>query len=476
MQTALPGFSLPPLPEEFSGTITYRGKSHLYLVTWTYERKKPVFELLPDGNATVTAPSDMSVSEVQRYVENEYKKIFPGLAADRTEKAPLITSGVFHIRGISIPYTVDYHYRRRTSTVCYFPEGRLVVQARADATPDELTETLEKHKEWIYLQVIRGDPQYRRGEEGGSLLLGEEQVPYRITYSSRAKRMTLKVSLMNPVTVVVPFETDSESIRRFVEANRGWIADKLGIPDPESRYENDNFFIYADGREIPYHIRTSSRAKRIVLKIHTDNTVEVVAPPRENPVNIHRFVQDKADWVVKKILYTRRPEPPVREYHDGDLLPVLGCDHRLSIVTGTKHPSSELKDGVVEVCIPAGLPPYSVTEAVKQGYTKVLLKTVQEVSCPLIQTWSKRLEIPPPMVKFGNQKTKWGVCSPRGIILNIRLAMAPIEVIEYVVVHELCHVKQPNHSKKFWKLVELMLPDYKDRIVSLKHYGSSYIL
>ena len=73
---------------------------------------------------------------------------------------------------------------------------------------------------------------------------------------------------------------------------------------------------------------------------------------------------------------------------------------------------------------------------------------------------------------IGNQKTLWGSCSPKDVIsLNWRLIAAPREVFEYVVVHELCHLRERNHSSRFWGLVEELMPDYRERRAWLKEHG-----
>jgi predicted metal-dependent hydrolase len=135
-----------------------------------------------------------------------------------------------------------------------------------------------------------------------------------------------------------------------------------------------------------------------------------------------------------------------------------------------------VKDGIIEVSVPDGVPVYTSREAVKQGYEFILQKTLEEIASLVVPVWSARLGIQIPRVRYGNQKTKWGACSPRGIILNIRLAMAPRDLIEYVIVHELCHVRHQNHSKKFWSLVETMIPDYRDRKKRLNDEGLLYSL
>ena len=81
----------------------------------------------------------------------------------------------------------------------------------------------------------------------------------------------------------------------------------------------------------------------------------------------------------------------------------------------------------------------------------------------LVEKNAKLMELYPSSLKFRNNKSRWGSCSYKnGIILNIKLMKFPIEVIEYVVIHELAHIKHKNHSKRFWSLVEKYCPNYKE--------------
>ncbi len=82
------------------------------------------------------------------------------------------------------------------------------------------------------------------------------------------------------------------------------------------------------------------------------------------------------------------------------------------------------------------------------------------------------LGVAPRAIRIGNQKTLWGSCSARGVIsLNWRLLAAPRPIFEYVVVHELCHLRERNHGPRFWRLVGNVLPDYRERRAWPRRHG-----
>lgn len=95
----------------------------------------------------------------------------------------------------------------------------------------------------------------------------------------------------------------------------------------------------------------------------------------------------------------------------------------------------------------------------------------KEIITPIVEEKSKVMQLFPTSLKYRNNKSRWGSCSYKnGINLNINLLKFPIEVIEYVVIHELAHIKHKNHSKKFWSLVEKYSPNYKECEKILKSF------
>lgn len=88
-----------------------------------------------------------------------------------------------------------------------------------------------------------------------------------------------------------------------------------------------------------------------------------------------------------------------------------------------------------------------------------------------IQVWSEMMQLHPSAVRFKNQSTRWGSCTSKGVInINWRLVGAPLHVIDYILVHELAHLKHLNHSKSFWEIVASIYPDYKKAEKWLRHH------
>jgi predicted metal-dependent hydrolase len=99
-------------------------------------------------------------------------------------------------------------------------------------------------------------------------------------------------------------------------------------------------------------------------------------------------------------------------------------------------------------------------------------QAVRELVAMLIEDEAPELGVEPKRVQIRDQRSRWGSCSTRGTLsFNWRLVLAPFEVLDYVVVHELCHLREPNHSRRFWKLVEQRRPDWRAQRGWLHEHG-----
>ncbi len=111
-----------------------------------------------------------------------------------------------------------------------------------------------------------------------------------------------------------------------------------------------------------------------------------------------------------------------------------------------------------------------VKEQIREKFYK---QTVKKHITPLVDKWAKKMNLYPSKISYRKTKSQWGSCSSKNAIsLNIYLCLLPKELIEYVIVHELAHIKHKNHSKDFWSLVGEFIPDYKVLRANLKEYGS----
>jgi len=232
---------------------------------------------------------------------------------------------------------------------------------------------------------------------------------------------------------------------------------------------------------INYEVTRSERRKNAAIAVHPDKRVEVVVPTNLNQEDIQDLVRNKARWVVEKLEWFGQIDQleTSKEYANGETFLYLGRQYRLKILYGgDDKPTAKLKGKYFEVTISKTKSEDTNRELVKdalwQWYHDHAEKKIGEV----IQDYVRKLHIDPsPSFKVKYQKKRWGSCPKNDFLhINVRIIMAPMSQIEYVVAHELCHLKYKNHSSEFWQLLRLVMPDYEVRKEALKNDGWKYAL
>jgi predicted metal-dependent hydrolase len=214
-------------------------------------------------------------------------------------------------------------------------------------------------------------------------------------------------------------------------------------------------------------IRTKRRT--IALVVTQDARLIVRAPIKTPESYIIDVVKQKERWVRKKIMeISSKPSLPDKEFVDGEFFLFLGRSYPLRIKTNTPQPVI-LRDGI-EVNIAE---PSIIRETLIKWYKDEARKKIAD-RCEWI---SNITGYKPVSVKISNAKKRWGSCSHMGNLnLSWHLILAPMEIIDYVIVHELVHLEVKNHSKYFWNKVRTVMPDYNDRRHWLKQNGRDLLI
>jgi predicted metal-dependent hydrolase len=233
------------------------------------------------------------------------------------------------------------------------------------------------------------------------------------------------------------------------------------------------------GNTIPYDITFSGRRKTVVIVIHRNRRVEVKAPPWVEKSAIRKWVFSKSPWIIKRLsLLDAVPDHILqRAYKEGEPFLFLGAEYYLKIVQGEKSPKICILGSDLEVHIPPGISGSQVTDYIISGIEDWYRMQALHIISEKVRDYSAVLRIRPPEFRVKNIKKRWGSCSQKDHLnFNLRLVMAPADQIEYVVLHELCHILHKNHSSQFWKAVANVMPDYQGRRAQLKRKGWSYVL
>jgi predicted metal-dependent hydrolase len=230
-------------------------------------------------------------------------------------------------------------------------------------------------------------------------------------------------------------------------------------------------FIF-DHAIIDFHI-IRSRKRRKTSEILVQDGIVYLKTPFSTPLDeIETLLRKKALWIAKKVREQSNPEITMKRatYKDESTLPYLGKNYPLTVVpldSQDIHNSRQSLQFMDEKFIV-----YTAKNNVKKVYEQWLFERGPEVFNPIISKYSKILDISPGKILLKNLKSRWGSATfNKTVNLNIHLLKAPLDVIEYVVVHELCHLLEHNHSSRFWKLVSNHMVDYKTKVRWLKVNG-----
>lgn len=225
------------------------------------------------------------------------------------------------------------------------------------------------------------------------------------------------------------------------------------------------------GVRIEYSYRHTSR-RTLAISVHPDLSVSVRAPSGVAPDRIRRKIAEKGAWIEKsrrdRELYL--PKLPPRRYVSGETHRYLGRQYRLRIVRGTEEMVKCLR-GYIWVGIPGEEDPVKIKSLVDNWYlTRAawVFKERQEVCSEK----AARVGIAAPTPMIRKMVSRWGSCSPKGrITLNLALIRAPKECIDYVIFHELCHLKERHHGPRFWALLRRLVPEFDEIRRRLNQYA-----
>jgi len=236
-----------------------------------------------------------------------------------------------------------------------------------------------------------------------------------------------------------------------------------------------DFLQYGD-KKIEFTVVYKKR-KTIGLSISVKDGLKVFSPKWVSKKQIRDIVEQKAEWILKKLSeFADRPKELVLE--SGAELLFLGFNHKLEILEDSRLTKVQIEKTKSGITISSSLLPLTAMSSLDDRYqihSNLVLwykKQAETIINLRINELSEQMQVKPSKVTIRHQKTRWGSCSSKGAInINWRLVMMPLAVIDYVLVHELAHLKHLDHSKNFWNFVQTFLPDFQTRKLLLKEYA-----
>jgi predicted metal-dependent hydrolase len=230
-----------------------------------------------------------------------------------------------------------------------------------------------------------------------------------------------------------------------------------------------NHSITIAGKSIPYKIRVSTRARRLRITVSTSG-VTVTLPKGVPQREAERFLQQNAVWLNAQLERTARLTKP--SALPADVMLWHGEAVQLQRIEEADRKSRvrvEAAKGRLCVYMPAG------SKASTRLAAEAWMRTNSRAEIEqVVLEQARRMKAKPKAISIRDQRTRWGSCSSQGnLAFNWRLVMAPPGVLQYVVVHELAHIFELNHSKDFWDIVARYFPDYKKARTWLRKNASS---
>lgn len=216
-------------------------------------------------------------------------------------------------------------------------------------------------------------------------------------------------------------------------------------------------------RRIPYQLRITDRRK-LKITVRPDLSVQVDAPEGFSEEEIEEAVRSKGRWLTKQLdeIAAFHPLPKPYRFVSGETLLYLGRQYRLRVVEVEPEPA-KLRGRYLETLVDDR----SNTEAVREALLAWYRRRAEDV---FARSFDRCIEIAErhgadrPGFSIRRMKTRWGSCTRDGrMTLNLYLVQAPVHCIDYVVMHELCHTVEHNHSKAFYRLMTRCMPDWEKR-------------
>ncbi|WIG60289.1 MAG: putative metal-dependent hydrolase [Ktedonobacterales bacterium] len=238
------------------------------------------------------------------------------------------------------------------------------------------------------------------------------------------------------------------------------------LPEPRE------LIAYLDGHPVPYLLRVSARARRLCLRIQPPGRLEVVVPRRTPQTRIDDILRQKSAWIratLTRMQQAATAIPAPVPLADGRILPYAGRQLRLAVRTGAPagHFSARLEGDLLELRVPDTAEP-----TIRAALTIWYRREARRLFAERLALCNASYGFTYGRVTIKEQKSRWGSCSRLGNLnFNWRLLLAPLPVLDYVVTHELCHLKELNHSPSFWRLVAHACPDYATHRRWLRQHG-----
>ncbi len=232
-------------------------------------------------------------------------------------------------------------------------------------------------------------------------------------------------------------------------------------PPPEQRS------IELAGKPVTYTLKRSGKRRSIGLRID-DRGLTVSMPLRASEKWLHTVLHDKASWVIEKLGSWQDRKDAIPRWQDGEHISFRGETFTLRIIPALFASTPQLRGDQLYLHVTDTSDESVIEKAVTRWYRL----EAERVFMECVAHYAPLMQVVPRQVKLSSARTQWGSCTSRGVVrLNWQLVKMPLHLIDYVVVHELAHLVEMNHSASFWRVVEKVCPDHARCRAELRRHG-----
>lgn len=230
-----------------------------------------------------------------------------------------------------------------------------------------------------------------------------------------------------------------------------------------AKVRSSNGTILLEGRPVAYRLYRMPRRKHVHLVVSADGVLQIRVPYWCSQMHAEAALRENGTWALEALERARDAVQARPSLGEGSELPLLDERLRLGLMQATR--ASVRREGEEVVVAGPDLQPGFVRSSLSVWYRG----QARDYLGGRVACLAPRLGVVPSRLNIRGQKTRWGSCSSRGTVsLNWRLMLTPAELADYVVVHELCHLRHLNHSPEFWRFVATFVPDWQARRMRLR--------
>lgn len=234
-------------------------------------------------------------------------------------------------------------------------------------------------------------------------------------------------------------------------------------------------FLQFGKRNIPYTIQESHNRQTLSISVE-DGQVLVTFPSGTEEKTYKQILHKKAPWVLKQLAEYEEMSAATHtlQFRSGEKLPYLGRYYRLKVQKKIiSAPEIRFSKGQFEAILPQQVSTEEHRDHLYPLYRDWIIQKGNSFANKRITRFTQRLGEVPRDLKIRNMEKRWGSCTPQGrILLNWRIFLAPVSIVDYVLAHELAHLKEMNHTPAYWSTLRMLLPDYEERKEWLRVNGN----